>query len=85
MESGVSPGDPAIQKAQVYLARSQRPDGSWEIISRSAPPGQKLTPNVPINCAGTAWGTLGLMRTVLVKKKIANPFDNRLQRPVKSG
>src|SRR5262249_1176129 len=37
------------------------------IITRVAPPGQKLTPNVPINGAGTAWATLGLMRTVPVK------------------
>jgi metallo-beta-lactamase class B len=77
IESGVANGDSAIQKAQVFLAKSQRPDGSWEIITRAAPPGHKLTPNVPINGAGTAWATLGLMRTVPVKNAPRHPGRSR--------
>jgi Squalene-hopene cyclase C-terminal domain len=73
IESGVPAGDPAIQKAQIFLATTQRPDGSWEIITRVAPPGQKATHNVPINGAGTAWATLGLMRTVPAKKRTTFP------------
>jgi squalene-hopene/tetraprenyl-beta-curcumene cyclase len=66
IEGGVAPGDPAIQKAQVFLGKSQRPNGSWEVITRASLDG-KLTPNVPINGAGTAWAMLGLIRTVPVK------------------
>jgi squalene-hopene/tetraprenyl-beta-curcumene cyclase len=66
IEGGVAHDDPALRKAQVFLAKSQRPDGSWEVITRASLDG-KLTPNVPINGAGTAWATLGLIRTVPVK------------------
>src|SRR5262245_57342930 len=71
-EAGVSHGDSVIQKAQAFLAKSQRPDGSWEVITRSSLDG-KLTPNVPINGAGTAWATLGLMRTLPVKNDAPLP------------
>jgi len=67
IEAGVAHGDTAIRKAQAFLAKSQHPNGSWEVITRVAPPGQKQTPNIPINGAGSAWATLGLMRTVPIK------------------
>lgn len=76
IEAGVAHGDPAIQKAQVFLAKSQRPDGSWEVITRASLDG-KLTPNVPINGAGTAWATLGLIRTVPVKNAPRLPGQPR--------
>src|SRR5262249_13838862 len=76
IEAGVAHDDPAIRKAQVFLAKSQRPDGSWEVITRASLDG-KLKPNVPINGAGTAWATLGLIRAVPVKNAPGLPGQPR--------
>jgi hypothetical protein len=50
--------DPAIAKARGYLIRSQKPDGSLDVISR-AYEGPKFC-----SYMGTAWATLGLVRTL---------------------
>jgi hypothetical protein len=49
---------PAIAKALAYLVRSQKADGSWDVISRAH--------EGPRFCSymGTAWATLGMVRTL---------------------
>ena len=59
--AGVTAKDPAIAKAWRYLIRSQKEDGSWFVVSRAyqAPPFSSYM--------GTAWATLGLVRTLPAK------------------
>jgi squalene-hopene/tetraprenyl-beta-curcumene cyclase len=65
-EHGRGQADPAVRKGHAFLVKSQRRDGSWEMTSRSSEPGGKGAANlVPITGAGTAWATLGLVRTSL--------------------
>jgi len=65
--AGVGSGDAAVKKAQAFLVKTQRPDGSWPMTSRPVnPPGKqdKGAKNLaPITHAGTAWGTIGLVRS----------------------
>jgi hypothetical protein len=65
--AGVGPGDTAIRKGQAFLVKTQKPDGSWPMTSRSVnPPGKpdKGARNLsPITHAGTAWGTIGMVRS----------------------
>lgn len=54
---------PEIQRAVSFLVATQRDDGSWEMIRRGH---HGITPSenlVPITYFGSAWGTLGLMRS----------------------
>ncbi len=57
-----------IRRAVSFLVASQREDGSWSMVSRNHP-GITTTRNpirnpVPITYFGSAWGTLGLVRSV---------------------
>jgi hypothetical protein len=54
-----------IKRAQTFLVRTQRPDGSWPMTSRPAEPkGPGPARNLrPISYIGTAWATLGLVRS----------------------
>lgn len=64
-EAGVKSDDEAVRKGQVFLAGSQRPDGSWAMVSRPMKPGGAGAGNIsPITHAGSAWGVLGLVRTL---------------------
>jgi hypothetical protein len=54
---------PEIRRAVAFLVASQKEDGSWPMTSR-AHPGEKPASNpVPIIHFGSAWATLGLMRS----------------------
>lgn len=65
-EAGVKSDDEAVRKGQAFLAGSQRPDGSWPMVSRPMKPGGAGAGNIsPITHAGSAWGVLGLVRTLL--------------------
>ena len=60
---GVLPDRPEIQRAVGFLLATQRADGSWEMTRRGH---EGVTPSanvVPITYFGSAWGTLGLMRS----------------------
>jgi hypothetical protein len=69
--AGVGDAQPQapVKKGQAFLVKTQRPDGSWPMTSRPMnPPGN--TPQdrgaknlSPITHAGTAWGTIGLVRS----------------------
>jgi squalene cyclase len=63
-EAGMKPGSKEIRRAQEFLIRAQREDGSWAMISRPATPGGAGSKDlVPITYAGSAWATLGLVRS----------------------
>ena len=63
--AGVSPGDPTIQRAHVFLMKAQREDGAWPMTSRPIKPGGKgSTSLIPITGGGSAWGVLGLVRSL---------------------
>jgi acylphosphatase len=57
--AGVAPGDAAVRQAQAFLLTTQKKDGSWPVKTRVAKGG-----NVIISYTGTAWATLGLVRTL---------------------
>src|SRR5205823_12175839 len=55
---------PEIKRGMDFLVATQKPDGSWPMISRSTPDGSfgssiLLT---PITCAASSWAALGLAR-----------------------
>ena len=55
----------AISRATTFLLESQLPDGSWAMASRHAEPtGPGPASDLrPIRYVGTAWATIGLVRT----------------------
>lgn len=62
--AGIKPREPAIARAQSFLVRSQRDDGSWPMTSRPIKPGGAGSKSlVPITGAGTAWAVIGLSRS----------------------
>jgi hypothetical protein len=55
----------AVRRAQAFLSKTQQSDGSWPMTSRAAePPGPGPSGNLgPIRYFGTAWATIGLVRS----------------------
>jgi squalene cyclase len=55
----------AVRRAQAFLSKTQRSDGSWPMTSRAAEPsGPGPARDLrPIRYFGTAWATLGLVRS----------------------
>jgi hypothetical protein len=53
-----------IKRASDFLVGTQKPDGSWPMISRSTPDGRPGSAKLltPITCAASSWATLGLAR-----------------------
>jgi hypothetical protein len=63
-EAGVKPGDGAVRKAQSFLAKAQREDGAWAMVSRAIMRDGKPPKNLePITHAGSAWAVMGLVRS----------------------
>jgi squalene-hopene/tetraprenyl-beta-curcumene cyclase len=63
-EAGVTPADEAVRKAQSFLAKTQREDGSWPMVSRAIMRDGKPPKNLePITHAGSAWAVMGLVRS----------------------
>ena len=67
--AGFTAGRPEIRRGIDFLVATQKPDGSWPMLSRSTPDGSpggaKLL--TPITCTASSWAALGLAR--LVPKK----------------
>jgi hypothetical protein len=63
-EAGVKPDDEAVRKGQAFLAKTQREDGGWAMVSRAIMRDGKPPKNLePITHAGSAWAVLGLVRS----------------------
>jgi Prenyltransferase and squalene oxidase repeat len=67
--AGYAAERPEIKRGIDFLVATQKPDGSWPMISRSTPDGSPGSAKLltPITCAASSWATLGLAR--LVPKK----------------
>jgi hypothetical protein len=61
---------PEIRRGIDFLVATQKPDGSWPMISRSTPDGSPGSSKLltPITCAASSWATLGLVGLVPKKK-----------------
>jgi len=56
--------DPAVQRGQAFLIKTQGESGSWTMTSRPTKLGGEGAKNlVPITGAGNAWAILGLVRS----------------------
>ena len=63
---GFTAEGPEIKRGIDFLVATQKPDGSWPMISRSTPDGSPGSSKLltPISCAATSWATLGIARLV---------------------
>ena len=62
--AGIKSDEPVIQRGHAFLIKTQRADGSWPMTSRQVKPGGKGSKSlIPITAAGSAWATLGLVRS----------------------
>jgi hypothetical protein len=62
--AGLKSDEPALKRAQVFLVKTQRADGSWPMTSRPIKPdGEGSKSLIPITGAGSAWAVLGLVRS----------------------
>jgi hypothetical protein len=60
----VKPDREEITRGVAFLVTTQKEDGSWPMKPRSHPGADPAKNTVPITYFGSAWGTLGLMRSV---------------------
>jgi len=64
---------PAYQRGVDFLLRTQYPDGSWKVLSRSAPSQSYVYSGFPhgdhqfISAAGTGWATMALLLAMPAK------------------
>jgi hypothetical protein len=79
--AGVAPDRPEIRRGVSFLIARQKADGSWPMTSRAHPGARPMTNPVPITYFGSAWATLGLLRSV---PRLATPGD-RAARAAKLG
>jgi hypothetical protein len=61
---GVKADREEVRRGVSFLVAAQREDGSWPMTSRAHPGEKPFTNPVPITYFGSAWATLGLLRTV---------------------
>jgi hypothetical protein len=62
--AGVGGDQQPVQRGVSFLVAGQRQDGSWPMTSRAQPGEKPFTNPVPITYFGSAWATLGLVRSV---------------------
>lgn len=62
--AGVKNSRPEIQRGVSFLVATQKQDGSWPMTPRAHPGAKPASNPVPIIYFGSAWATLGLMRSV---------------------
>jgi squalene-hopene/tetraprenyl-beta-curcumene cyclase len=79
-EAGVKPSDDAVRKAQGFLAKTQRSNGGWPMVSRAIMRDGKPPKNLdPITHAGSAWAVMGLIRSAPVESKPAGAANANAQ------
>jgi Squalene-hopene cyclase C-terminal domain/Prenyltransferase and squalene oxidase repeat len=61
--AGVKADRPEVRRGVSFLVSTQKEDGSWPMTSRAHPGEKPMTNPVPITYFGSAWATLGLMRS----------------------
>jgi len=68
--AGLTAERPEIKRGLDFLVATQKPDGSWPMISRSTPNGERGSAQLltPITCTASSWATLGLARLVPKEK-----------------
>ena len=61
-QAGYTDQQPEIRRAIDYLLSTQKPDGSWPMISRATPDGRPGSAKLltPITIGASSWATLGL-------------------------
>jgi squalene-hopene/tetraprenyl-beta-curcumene cyclase len=62
--AGVARDRQEIRRGVAFLVANQKEDGSWPMTSRAHPGAKPMTNPVPITYFGSAWATLGLLRSV---------------------
>ncbi len=72
--AGYTAERPEIRRGIDFLVATQKPNGSWPMISRSTPDGSPGGANLltPITCAASSWATLGLARLVPSSRAASN-------------
>ncbi|MBI3408924.1 MAG: terpene cyclase/mutase family protein [Planctomycetes bacterium] len=61
---GMDAREKSVQTAQAFLLKTQQKEGSWPMVSRpTAKEGKGAKDTGPITYVGSAWGTIGLMRS----------------------
>jgi hypothetical protein len=72
--AGLTAERPEIKRGLDFLVATQKPDGSWPMVSRSTPDGSPGSAKLlaPISCAASSWATLGLARLVPKEKPASN-------------
>jgi pimeloyl-ACP methyl ester carboxylesterase len=70
--AGLTAERPEIRRGLDFLVATQKPDGSWPMVSRSTPDGSPGSAKLltPITCAASSWATLGLARLVPKEKPV---------------
>ena len=61
--AGVPVDRPEIRRGVSFLVAGQKEDGSWPMKSRAHPGEKPFTNPVPITYFGSAWATLGLIKS----------------------
>ncbi len=61
--AGVKNTQASVQRGAAFLIANQKDDGSWPMTSRAQPGATPFKNPAPITYFGSAWATLGLMRT----------------------
>jgi len=85
--AGFSAERPDIKRGIDFLVATQKPDGSWPMISRSTPDGSPGSAKLltPITCGASSWATLGLARLVPKEKTASKAAADRNAQKVPAG